>query len=168
MVGTNLTGDYGPENLAHEGNPPILRTAGPRSFLYGPSVEIRLPHRFSVDVTALHRPISSATETTVNGEPYRTTSRAVTWVFPVLAKYRIPVGDLEPFIALGPSFRLRQTLAEAADASPYGVAAAVGIEKRVGAMRIAPSVRYTHWAPDRREFGGPYHNQVEALFGFSF
>jgi hypothetical protein len=167
MVGANLTGDYGSTNLSHEGDPPIFRSSGPRSFLFGPTVEIRLPHRLSLEVSALNRPISSATETSYEGMLFRTTYRAVTWVFPVLAKYRLSVRGLEPFLAVGPSFRLRQSLAEASDASPYGVSAGAGLQMRAGPMKIAPGVRYTHWA-DRRDFGGPFRNQAEVLVGFSF
>lgn len=167
-LGTNLTGDYRTTNIAHENQTPIYRSSGPRSFIYGPMMEVRLPHHLSVEVNALHRPVSSATETSYEGTPYRYTHRAVTWVFPVLAKYRFSVRGLEPFIGLGPAFRLRQTLAEAADASPYGVAAAAGIYMHVGPMRITPAIRFTHWARDRRDYGGPYQNQVEALVGFSF
>jgi hypothetical protein len=167
-VGTNLTGDYRTTNIAHESQTPIYVSSGPKSFVYGPMVEVRLPHRLSVEVNALHRPISSATETSYEGTPYRYTYRAVTWVFPVLVKYRFSVRGLEPFIGLGPSFRLRQTLAEAADASPYGIAAAAGLYMHAGPMRITPAIRYTHWARDRRDYGGPYRNQAEVLVGFSF
>lgn len=64
--------------------------------------------------------------------------------------------------------RLRQTLADAYDASPYGMTAGAGVEMRAGPMRIAPAFRYTHWAPDRQDYGGPYRNQAEALVGFSY
>ena len=88
--------------------------------------------------------------------------------FPVLAKYSLSVRGVEPFIALGLSFRLHQTLAEAADASPYGIAAAAGLEMHAGPMRITLAIRFTHWAWDRRDFGGPVRNQAGALVGFTF
>jgi hypothetical protein len=165
MVGTNLTGDFSTSNIAREGQPPAYLTSGPRSFVYGPTVELQLPHRFSLELDALHRPISHALETTFDGRRIRQTARLATWVFPVLAKYRFSVRGLEPFIALGPSFRMRQSLSES---SPYGVAAAAGLEIHVGPMKMTPAVRYTHWAPDRREYGGPRRNQAEALVGLSF
>jgi hypothetical protein len=167
-AGTNLNGGFRTTNIGHEGEPPAYVTSGPRSFIYGPKVEIRLPRRLSLEVNALHRPVSRATETSYEGRPSRWTSRSVTWVFPVLVKYGFAVRGLEPFVAVGPSFRLRQTLAEAADASPYGITAATGLETRVGPMRITPAIRYTHWAPDRRDYGGPFRNQAEGLVGFSF
>jgi hypothetical protein len=168
IVGTNLTGDYRSTNLSNEGDRPVLRSSGPRSFVFGPSVEVHLPRRFSVEVNALHRPISSATETFYEEMPYRSTYRAVTWVFPVLAKYRFSFRGLEPFAALGPSFRMRQTLAEAADASPYGITAGAGVEMRAKRIQIAPALRFTHWARDRRDFGGPVLNQAEVLVGVTF
>jgi hypothetical protein len=168
QVGTNLRGDYRTENLAHEGNPPIIRSSGPRVLIYGPSLEVHLPHRLSVEVNALQRPFRSATETTFDGTIYRTTYAPVTWVFPILAKYRISQGALSPFVAAGPAFRLRQTLAAAEDASPYGIATAAGIETQFGPLRIAPAIRFTYWAPNRRDFGGPIRNQLDFLVGFAF
>jgi hypothetical protein len=165
-LGTNLSGDFRTSNIAHEGQPPAYLTSGPRSFIYGPTVEVRLPHRLSLEVDALHRPISHALETTstFDGRQIRSTARLATWVFPVLAKYGFSVRGLEPSIALGPSFRMRQSFS---DSSPYGVAAAAGLEIHLGPMRITPAIRYTHWGPNRQA-GGPFRNQVEALVGFSF
>ncbi len=166
-LGTNLTGDFRTSNFAHEGQPPAYRTSGPRSLIYGPALEVRLPYRLSLEVNALHRSISHALEITsaFDGRRIRTTGRLATWEFPVLAKYRFSVRGLEPFIALGPSFRLRQAFSES---SPYGLAAAAGLEMHFGPLRITPGLRYTHWAPDRRAYGGPVRNQAEALVGVSF
>jgi hypothetical protein len=165
MLGANLTGDLRTTPLHPETQPGAYVTAGPRSFIYGPTVEVWLPHRVSVQVDALHRPISGALEYPYDGRQIRSTSRGVTWVFPVLAKYRFALRGAEPFIALGPSFRMRQSYSES---SPYGITAAAGVEIRAGPMRIAPAIRYTHWTPDRRDYGGPLRNQVEALVGLSF
>jgi hypothetical protein len=134
--------------------------------MYGPTVEVRLPHRFSLEAGALHRPIGLTQEviSAYWGRPVRWTARSPTWVFPVLAKYRFPLRGPAPFIALGPSFRMRQSFKES---SPYGLAAAVGLEMRVGPVRIAPAIRFTHWAANRLP-GGPRRSQAEALVGFSF
>jgi len=169
-LGTNLTDDVRTEDFTHEGQPPSSPaapvTSGARSFIFGPTLEVRLPHRLSLEVDALNRPISIATEGVYpDGTRFRWRYGPTTWVFPLLAKYRFPVRGLEPFIALGPSFRLCQSLP---DSSPYGFAAAAGLETRVGRMRITPAIRYTHWAPDRPPFRGPFRNQAEALVGFSF
>jgi len=169
-LGTNLTGNVRPGTISHEGQPPsspappVISSA--RSFIFGPTVEVRLPHRLSMEVDALNRPISMATEGVYpDGTRFRWTYRPTTWAFPILAKYRFPFRGLEPFIAFGPSFRLRQSLA---DSSPYGLAIASGLEIHVGQVRIAPAIRYTHWAPDRPPFRGPFRNQAEGLVGFSF
>ena len=165
-LGTNLTGDIRTRDIAHEGQTPVYVSSGPRSFIYGPAVEVGVARRFSVEATALHRPISGATEMRLaEGRPYQWTFRAATWVFPVLAKYRLAVRGRTPFIALGPSFRLRQSFS---DSSPYGIAGAAGLEMRAGPLKIAPAIRYTHWGPDRRSNGGPVRNQAEALVGLSF
>lgn len=169
-LGTNLTGDRRTTSITNEGQPPSFPVAfvhsSPRSFIYGPTVEVRLPHRFSLQVDALHRSISSSTEGIfADGRRFRQTGRLATWVFPVLAKYRFPVRGPEPFIALGPSFRMRQSFSRWT--SPYGVAAAAGLEMHVGPMKIKPAIRHTHWGPNRQAVE-PFRNQAEALVGFSF
>ncbi len=163
-LSTNLTGDFATVNIAHPGQPPAYRTSGPRSLIYGPMAEVRLPRRFSLEADALHRSVSHALEWTFDGRQIRSTASLATWVFPVLAKYRFPVRGLQPFLGLGPSFRMRQSFS---DSSPYGVAAAAGLEMRAGPMGVTPAIRYTHWAPDRQA-GGPVRNQLEAAVGFSF
>jgi hypothetical protein len=173
-LGTNLTGDFRTSHSNLEpvpgvGEPqfwPVASVAfSPRSFIYGPTVEVRLPNRFSLQVDALNRPIMSrATELVyADGRRVRSTYRAGTWVFPVLAKYRFSLRGWEPFIALGPTFRTRQGHT---DSAPFGVTAALGVEVHVRPIRIAPAMRYTHWA--RADGGGPFRNQAEALVGFSF
>jgi hypothetical protein len=162
-LGTNLTGDFR-TTIVHEGQSAYF-TSGPRNFIYGPAIEVRLPHRLAMEVNALHRSVSHATEVTFEGTRIRTTGRLATWVFPVLAKYSFSVRSLEPFIGLGPAFRMRQSFSES---SPYGVATAAGLKMHAGPMRITPSIRYTSWAPDKRASGGPVRNQAEVLVGFSF
>ena len=168
-MGANVTADFRTTKATQEGQPPLWPvgsvTSGARSFIYGPTVEVRLPHRLSLEVDALHRHISRATETIyADGRRVRWTSRGATWVFPLLAKYRFPIRGPKPFIALGPSFRLRQSFS---DSSPYGITGAVGLQMRVGPMEITPAIRYTHWGSDRQA-GGPFRNQAEALVGFTF
>ncbi len=170
-LGANVTGDWPTIGATSPPEWPAdwawsSVTYGARSLIYGPTVEVDIWHRFAVEVGALHRPIGRTELGTsaVYGRIHRGTSRDVTWVFPVLAKYRFAVRGPAPFIALGPSFRMRQSLKES---SPYGLAAAVGLEMRVGPMKIAPAFRYTRWGTNRLP-GWPRRNQTESLVGFSF
>jgi hypothetical protein len=141
---------------------------GPRSFIVGPAVEFQLPSQFSVEIDALHRPVTSTSEIAFSdGSRIRGNDSGVTWEFPVLAKYRLPIRRIAPFIELGPSFRLPQ--GELTFSSPFGVAAGTGVEFRLRQMKVAPAIRDTRWAPDRG-LGGQKttRNQVELLAGISF
>jgi hypothetical protein len=87
------------------------------------------------------------------------------WEFPVLAKLRLPIARWQPFITLGPSFRLPKF-----DLPIYGATVGAGIETKLKGIKIAPAVRYTRWGPDRSSFGNSdfSHNQVQVLVGISF
>jgi hypothetical protein len=175
VLGTNLTGDFGRSTQVFEGNPfghpgsPVtdVVSSGPRKIIIGPTVDLRLPHRLSVEVDALYRLISTADdEFDAEGGRSRGTGTFVTWEFPVLAKYTFRIRGVEPFIAAGPSFRLPQSLTEA---SPYGVVAGTGMMFRRSRLGVAPSIRFTHWAPNTQAVtSGAARNQTEILVGFSF
>ncbi|MFL6416866.1 MAG: hypothetical protein ACJ74Y_14480 [Bryobacteraceae bacterium] len=151
-----------------------LFSSGSRSFVLGPSLELRLPFGFTVEADALYRPIEfTAQQTAFLPLPaLRVTlpGRVDIWEFPVLAKYRVPIHALRPYVAGGPSFRATSGSA-ASPLSRSGLAAALGIEARVGPLRLAPEARYTHWGPDGT-YASPYHvasdrNQVEFLMGLA-
>lgn len=70
----------------------------------------------------------------------------------------------------GPSFRATAT-SLASHMSGMGISAGIGIETRIGPLRLAPEVRYTHWGADGT-YPSPYHvtsyqNQVEFLMGLA-
>ena len=133
-------------------------------------MEFRFAGRLRLEVDALYRPLhltlagvradgslNSVSPTTV-----------VTWEFPVLAKYNFQARNLRPFIELGPCFRTAGNV-NGASPSAYGGTAGLGIETHAGKVKIAPVVRYTHWAAEN-EFIGPRskRNQAELPVGLSF
>ena len=137
--------------------------AGVRSAIAGPSVEVHLTPRFSVELDALHKPLRSQDWMVLdNGVQYppRTSTGAATWQFPVLAKYRIRWGRTAPFVEGGPSFRLPQW-----DLSTHGVTAGAGVEMRLGPLKFAPAVRWTRWGA---ETSGIARDEASVLAGFSF
>ena len=135
-----------------------------RAFIAGPTVELKLRKHLSLEADAVYHPLRSEGVAIVNGMTGRTNRSGIaTWELPALAKYRFPSHFVKPFIEAGPSFRL-----PSAGVSNYGVAAGVGFETRLRLLRIAPSVRYTHWAPDTPpRDSGAIRNQAEFLVGFS-
>jgi hypothetical protein len=141
---------------------------GVRSLIAGPSVEVHVTPRFSVEVDALHKPLRSRSWMVLdNGSQYpaRTSTDAATWQFPLLAKYRLRWGKANPFVEAGPSFRLPQW-----DLSTYGVTAGAGVEMRLGALKFSPAVRWTHWGADGglNRSNPPVQNEASVVVGFSF
>lgn len=125
----------------YSGFPPIIVDSDAGGYIIGPALDVALNPRFSIGAEALYKPLhyrDSAGPATV-----------VTWQFPVLARYRLPMRGITPFIEGGPSFRSAGNL-NSADPSHIGLTAGAGIEKRWGRLRIAPEVRYTRWASDGR------------------
>ncbi len=140
--------------------------SGLKSFLIGPTLEFRLPKDLSLQVDALYHPLRYFAEQRVDdGAPLHTSTfnEAVTWELPVLAKYRLRGRSTTPFVEAGPSFRLPQDAN--GPLSTYGLVVGAGVDIRVGRIRIAPVLRYTHWASDRT---GGTKNQLGALVGISF
>jgi hypothetical protein len=147
-----------------------------QNYLLGPSIELRLPYRTSVEFDALYRPLTygASTVTIVNGSPTlsRTSDDLSSWEFPLLFKYHfVSEHAIKPYIEVGPSFRTGAQ--QIGYLSSTGVTAGVGADFKVRLTRVSPEFRYTHWASD----GG--HNvatiplasrqdQVEFLFGISF
>jgi hypothetical protein len=144
-----------------------VRDTGLTSLLAGPSVEVQLLPRLSIECDALHKPLRDRVDSSFdNGAPPQTQTftNAVTWQFPVLAKYRVSWGRVAPFVEAGPSFRLPQwTL------STHGVTAGAGVQMHFRALRIAPAVRFTHWAEEKPPgWSGVARNETSLLVGFSF
>jgi hypothetical protein len=129
-----------------------------RQYIIGPTAEIHLPFHLSVEVDALYRrngfvtnysvplPITPATSST------NSLSAAVNdWQFPILAKYEFAVVPLlRPFVSGGLVYRhtganTNNPLTTFNNPNSAGIAIGGGIALKVGPLRLAPQVRYTHW-----------------------
>jgi hypothetical protein len=136
-------------------------------------VELNLPLHLSVEADALYRPLSLASyislDNGVNTAVAR--SRVITWEFPLLVKYKFPFPVVKPFVELGPSFRAAGNM-NGTSPSGYGVTLGGGVEAHLLRLKIAPQLRYTHWAPDNTSpsliLPVTNQNQVEFLVGLSF
>ena len=69
-------------------------------FIIGPMVEVRLPLSLAIEVDALYRPVSTATNVIVGtGSSQVTVTSSSTfssWEFPVLGKYRFALPIISP------------------------------------------------------------------------
>jgi hypothetical protein len=120
----------------------------------------------SVEADAIHANVRSVTTVTGPAQPANASfhSSAATWQFPILAKYRLSVSlatpDAQPFVELGPSFRIPQTVTN------YGATAGGGVEMLVNKLKVPPELRYTRWQSD--PVRGGKANQAKLLMGISF
>jgi hypothetical protein len=147
-----------------------------QNYILGPSVELRLPYRLSVEFDALYRPLTfgTSTATIANGSPVlsRTSTQLSTWEFPVLFKYHFASEHyIKPYVEAGPSFRTGAN--QLSYLSGTGVTAGVGADFKVPIVRLSPEIRYTHWSSDGTQTiaTAPLasrQDQVEFLFGISF
>jgi hypothetical protein len=163
----------------------LLTTASPRfqvrthRYTLGPTFELNLPHGVAFEADLLYKrleysyspPDSSIIQTN------SATVNASRWELPVLLKYKIGGQHFQPFLDLGGSFNRvvhieGMNIAELRHRHTKGIAIGAGVERRLGLLRIAPEVRFTHWAD--RNFGvrdAPLRSnltQAEFLIGFEF
>ena len=127
-----------------------------RSPIGGPMLEWEFNDRFSVEINAIYRRLR------LEGDPAVPT---VTWQFHVLAKYRLPLGPVQPFIEAGPSFRTTGNLNT--NPSHHGLTAGAGFDWQWRGFRLGPVVRYTRWAADPVGTHQSKRDQIEALFAVS-
>jgi hypothetical protein len=117
--------------------------SGSNAPLIGPAMDASLSNRFSIEADAIYHPIEvSRRSLLANGEVINRFSGAEgrTFEFPVFGKYKFGAGQVRPFIEGGPSFRL---LTE--NSSLFGISAGGGLEVHLKALKIAPTLRFTHW-----------------------
>jgi len=130
----------------------------------GVMVSTRLIKNLSLEINGLYRPMHIVSDTSRNA--------VLTWEFPFLMKYTVNRSRVSPFAELGPSLRAI-THASSIDNSGFGITGGGGVETRLSNLKIAPAIRYTHWAGDKNRFGQDMYlstrqNHVELVIGFSF
>jgi hypothetical protein len=156
--------------------------------MVGPTVDIRLPKRFSVEVDALYQRFGFSGND-VEGHYFAyVRERTNSWEFPVILKYHLPVRLMHPFVGIGYAPRI----ISGADVSSgvtgvfidfynvrtttnypvtQGVVVSGGVSLGAGHFRFTPEVRYTYWtAPYLVWPSGPCctvsnQNEVSVLLG---
>jgi hypothetical protein len=172
VVIATIPNPFGPPSIVSQ---TTMVSSGSRRLVLGPTLELQLPFGLAVEADALYRPMSvNVQSTTPLGRlaMIGTTlvNRVDTWEIPFLAKYRLPVPVIKPYVEAGPNFRaISASLAQ--HMSARGFSAGIGVESHIGPLRIAPEVRYTHWGSDG-SYATPYHaksypNQLEFLAGLA-
>lgn len=158
---------------------PIHTYSDSRNFLIGPTIELRPILGLSVEADALYHPINVSTQTGVpsltTGTPGSVVARPSvpshtnTWEFPVVAKYRLPLPVVKPYVEARPTFRALSSLGTYL--STYGFTAGAGVEAKAWKVRLAPELRYVHWGADSA-IASPYYasarNEAQFLVGISY
>ena len=174
-------------------------------YLVGPTLELNLPFRLGVEVDALYRhyrfqslnvygfPSDSHPFYTVSTDNRESTGA---WEFPLLAKYRLPVPLLHPFVDAGISWDTLQGFHQSVSVTvtpimsnppvpiqltPFGQPAhstitgfviGGGVDVHALFVHVTPEIRYTHWG--KGHFIGTddgfwsNRNQAEVMVGITF
>jgi len=130
--------------------------------------EIALPKRLSLEVGALYRPIRAKdTREFSNGTSRENQFTVLTWEFPILAKYKVPLRKATPFVEVGPSIRASGNL-NGAHPSRFGITAGIGMELPARRLTLVPTLRFTRWATDAVSGTRTHSNQAELVLGVRF
>lgn len=173
LAGLGLSDDFQTDVSFLGGVPAYRSFSKSRSPILGVSLEYEPVRNLSIQVNGLYRPLHLTGETLISipeqgvypreGE----TVTVLTWEFPILGRYRLPVAGEKPFVEFGPSFRAIGNL-NGTKPSKHGATVGVGVGIGVGKARLSPTLRYTQWAQDETAGTRTNPNQLELLFGFSF
>lgn len=165
----------------------------PARWIGGPTFELHLPRRFSIEVDALYsRESSSSTyplrlDTALNSFLFTSHSRTRAWEVPVLGKYRFQNGPLTPFATAGmywrresgeyfASYNCLGPQGSCQSGGLHGIAlggSSKGSQNRFGPVAGGGIEFKKQWltvAPEVRvqRITGPAAYQVTAIVGFTF
>lgn len=157
-------------------------------WLVGPTAELHLPFRLSVEVDALYRresylvsSVSSVSGSPVISEWFYVAPTATTttttiknslnnWQFPFLAKYDLRGGLIRHFADGGITFRHLSGSGPINNPNTAGVTIGGGLTLKLSFLRLSPEIRYTRWGNNNlyapSVTSSP--NQTDLLVGFVF
>ena len=168
-------------------------TSTTNRYTVGPTVEVALPFKLSLELDALYKRYHYRETTFGVDTQARTKTTSNSWEFPLLLKYKLPPRLLRPFVDTGLSLHHVGGVKEASAfivfpstqffsssySSPLlvhsfntGFVIGGGGEIRAPFVHISPEIRYTRWVNEN--FRSPDHNltssrnQVEFLVGLTF
>jgi len=169
---------------------PVDTTAVTNRYLFGPEVEVRLPHGLSVEFDALYRRFSYTHFDAFAASTITTIGSSGDWELPLVAKYRFPARIVRPYVEAGVAWDLLSGVKNTSSATACsqvcentnypptvdsrrtaGVVVGAGLDIHAAVIHIAPEVRFTRWAQQYFSLDGDLssgQNQVEFLVGFTF
>jgi hypothetical protein len=169
-----------------------------KRYIVGPTLEVRLPLRFSFEFDALYRRLGFTGYISSIGFYGTHRERDNSWEFPMIAKYRFPGALVHPFAGVGYAPRTVHGTAifsgctlqglgpYICESSPnklntnypltHGIVVSGGLGWDSHHVHVSPELRYVRWtAPFLNEFGGDgsyryvsAQNELFVLVGLSW
>jgi opacity protein-like surface antigen len=162
-------------------------------YIIGPSVELRLPAGFGIELDVLYRHFGYSSFSSISNTLTDARTSASAWEFPLVAKYKFKAAPLvHPYVEAGVSWNklsgltqsVTSTIASVTKSSSTsnppelnqdttrGFVLGAGLDIKVLVLHIVPQVRYTRWGA--KQFIDPggllnsNQNQGEFLLGLKF
>jgi len=161
-------------------------------YIVGPTAELHLPFGLGVEFDILYRRFDYTGSATLMNVVSNSRTTANAWEFPLLAKYRIPMKIVHPYVDAGVAWDklsgLTQTItstfvalttttttsnpAELNTAATRGFVMGAGLSVKVLVIHVSPEIRFTRWGAQHFiDPNGLLHsnvNQGEFLVGITF
>jgi hypothetical protein len=129
----------------------------PSHWIFGPTLEIRLPAGFGITFDALYNRLGYE----ATGQPRQSGGQ---WEFPAMLRYRIgPQPLVKPFLAAGGSFN-KITGIRTPSSSVTGIVFGGGVEIKLPFMRLAPELRLSRRLSENVTLGSVRSNLTQAVF----
>jgi opacity protein-like surface antigen len=134
-------------------------------YIIGPSVELRLPAGFGIELDVLYRHFGYNGASSITSTLVGTRTSGSAWEFPLVAKYKLKGGFFKPYVEAGVSWDRLSGLTQAVTTTvanvtntastsapaelnkdtTRGFVMGVGVEFKAIVIHIAPEIRYTRW-----------------------
>jgi opacity protein-like surface antigen len=161
-------------------------------YIVGPTAELHLPFGLGVEFDILYRRFDYNGSATLMNSVSNSRTTANAWEFPLLAKYRIPMKVVHPYVDAGVAWDklsgLTQTITstfvalttttttsnppELNTTATRGFVMGGGVSVKVLKIQVSPEIRFTRWGAQHFiDPGGLLHsnlNQGEFLVGITF
>ncbi len=157
-------------------------------YIVGPTAELHLPFGLGIEFDVLYRRFDYNGNGTLAGVVTSSSAAGNAWEFPLLAKYRLPMKIVHPYVDGGVAWDklsgLTQTItrnfttttastpAELNTTATRGFVMGAGLDVKVLVVHLSPEIRYTRWGAQHFiDPNGLLHsnqNQGEFLLGITF
>lgn len=161
-LGVGIKGGWAPTDVA-KSNSPLINLQSSSNYIVGPVAELRIPFGFALEVDGLYHHADYGGRTTSGGPAY---GKVSSWEIPYMAKFRLPIPLLKPFLLAGGSYRTFTN--SQAKASNNGFVTGLGLELRVSRFRASAEGRYIRWGESPHGLVVFPQDQTEILFGITF